>query len=92
MNFVKDKMYKLVEWKNGLVLLNPMDNLSRSMGKTEQLVQADNPAITEYFTQYVAAREAGKSLAQAHDIALRCARIPKIGRAPDDSKTIILAS
>lgn len=90
MQYAKGKMYKLVEWRNGLILLNPMDNLNRSMGKSEPLCQADSTAMTEYFTQYIHARESGKSLIEAHDIALRCARIPKIGKAPDDSKIIVL--
>lgn len=73
MNMVKGQRFKLVEFGHGIVILNGNDVLQRP--DAHPLILADANILIEYLDRYLYARvEQGKTLADAHEIAITGAK------------------
>lgn len=71
----EEQTYKLVEFEEGFAILEPTENLKRE--GAQPLCLADRQHLIEYLGNYLALRESGKSKREAHELALKAARIQK---------------
>lgn len=81
MIFIKGQNYKLTETMGALVITAADIKVKDPAAKP--LCLADAGALLTYLDRYFFEREAGKSMTDAHDLALRTAHIPLVGKAPD---------
>ena len=77
MKITEGMSYMLTEIGSGFVIHPQSVNL-KGDPSAEALVLADRENLIEYLNHYLMAREAGKPLKEAHDLALQAARIPKV--------------
>lgn len=76
MKFAKDKNYKLIEFGDGLIITEVQHNLSDKNAKP--LIVADAGRLLTYLDRFFYEREDGKSLKDAHDLAMNTAQITAI--------------
>lgn len=69
MKFAKGQTFKILEMQNCLVIAPS----THQVHQADPLVIADMPALVEYLDRYISERQAGATLAQAHDIAIKSA-------------------
>lgn len=89
MLFAKGKMYKVVELRGGLVIIDINDNVKGQ--NACPLMAADDATICEYLLRYIHAREAGKTLKEAHDQALKGAQIKEIGHLDTAQDNVVIS-
>ena len=90
MNFNRDQMYKLVELKGALVIMDANDKIKGQ--PYEPLIIGKMPWVLEYILAYSGARSTGMTLPKAHDAALKTAGIPKFAKSELNEKKFILDS
>lgn len=89
MLFAKGKMYKVIEIRGGLAIIDINDNVKGQ--NACPLMAADGETICEYLLRYIHAREDGKTLKEAHDQALRGAQIKEVGHLDTSDQDVVLS-
>lgn len=69
MIFEKGATFKVLEMSDCLVITSSAKNVVNA----DPLVIADMPALVEYLDRYISERQAGATLKQAHDVAVKSA-------------------
>lgn len=72
----KEQTYLLSEVPEGLVIVRPGDILKHP--GQQKLVMCDKDHLVDYLIAYLSEREAGKPLKEAHEEAMRYAKITKV--------------
>lgn len=88
MKFDKDKLYKVVEIRGAIVI---MDNINDKLKgqKAQPLIIAKGQWVCAYLMAFFHARESGLDLCRAHDAALKSEGIPKYGKNELNEKTFL---
>lgn len=88
MRFTKGQNYRLTEIGGALVISAADMNVKDR--KSTPLVIADAGALITYLDRFFFERENGKTLKDAHELALRTAHIPLVSRATEIAPAIPL--
>lgn len=71
MRFNNQLMYLLAEFKHGVIIVDQNNEGVRKLPDSVPLIIAPMEAIAEYLARYAPLREAGKTIAQAHNEVLK---------------------
>lgn len=77
MKFSKLLMYKVVEFRGGIVIIAQHDQLQQA--EAVPLIVGHSDDVAEYLVRYMHARENGKEIVEAHRISLKGAKIVEAG-------------
>jgi hypothetical protein len=66
--------YQIIEFDKGIVLTD----IGQRMKGATPLAVVDVEALSNYLPSYLSARESGKPVKEAHELALEVARLPKV--------------
>lgn len=79
MIFAPNKNYKLIELPNGLVIVEVGNNqIEKLFPGAQPLMIGDAGPLLTYMDRYFFERQNGKTLAEAHDLAMKTAGITKV--------------
>jgi|SRR5882672_149176 len=88
MKFEKDKLYKVVEIRGAMVIMDNINDRLKGQ-KAQPLIIGSGQWVCAYLMAYFAHRENGLDLCRAHDAALASEGIPKASKNELNENTFL---